>query len=182
MIYWKPRHNSNLKSGPLTFVKSRMPMMLPLFIFLYLQRKLLHAYLQLTTIVDLILLLMWQHATQFIFEHGKSCDLVNSSELFTLSWKRKIVGKTSLKSLSVRKLLDQSAFAYWVLLVHSGSFWFHLCPSGFLQALLVLAATYWSLLVLTGPYWALLGLTGPYLALPGLTGPYCDFFKNNLTD
>ena len=38
---------------------------------------------------------------------------------------------TSLNSLRLRKLLDQSTFAYWVLLD------------------------------LTGPYWALLGLTEP---------------------
>ena len=42
---------------------------------------------------------------------------------------------TSLKSLRLRKLLDQSAFAYWALL---------------------------DLPDLTGLYWALLGFTGPY--------------------
>ena len=49
---------------------------------------------------------------------------------------------TSLKSLRLRKLLDESTLAYWVLL---GPSW---------------------------PHWALLILTGPYLVLPGLTWPY----------
>ena len=53
-------------------------------------------------------------------------------------------GETSLKSLRLRKLLDQSTFAYWALL----------CLTGPYRAL---AGLYWALL---GPYWALLGLTG----------------------
>ena len=58
--------------------------------------------------------------------------------------------KTSLKSLRLRKLLDLSALAYWILLDPSGSiFTDHTRP-------------YLALLGLTGPYWALLGLTGPY--------------------
>ena len=56
-------------------------------------------------------------------------------ELLSAAWDALIL--TSLKSLRLRKLLDQSTFAYWVLLD------------------------------LTGPYWALLGLTGPYWALQG---------------
>ena len=59
---------------------------------------------------------------------------------------------TSLKSLSLRKLLDQSTFAYWALL-----------------DLPDLTGLYWALLGLTGPYWALLSLTGPYWALIGLS-------------
>ena len=62
---------------------------------------------------------------------------------------------TSLKSLRLRKLLDQSTFAYWALL-----------------DLPDLTGLYWALLSLTGPYWALLSLTGPYWALLALTKPY----------
>ena len=63
--------------------------------------------------------------------------------------------ETSSKGYMLRKLLDQSTFAYWALL-----------------DLPDLTGLYWALLSLTGPYWALLGLTGPYWALLGLTGPY----------
>ena len=64
---------------------------------------------------------------------------------------------TSLKSLRLRKLLDQSTFAYWALLDLSDLTWL-----------------YWALLSLTGFFLASLGLlshTGPYLALLGLTWP-----------
>ena len=69
---------------------------------------------------------------------------------------------TSLKSLRLRKLLDQSDFSYWALLG----------PSGSLRVLLGHSGSFWALVSLTGPYWALLGLTGPYWALLGLTGLY----------
>ena len=59
--------------------------------------------------------------------------------------------ETSLKSLMLRKLLDQYTGPYLTLSDLTGP--------------------YWVLLGLTGPYWALLGLTGPYWALLGLTGP-----------
>ena len=77
--------------------------------------------------------------------------------------KKVFINTTSLKSLRLRKLLDQSTFAYWALLDLpdlTGLYW----------ALLSLTGPYWALLSLTGPYWALLGLTGPYWALLGLTG------------
>ena len=70
--------------------------------------------------------------------------------------------RTSLKSLRLRKLLDQSTFAYWVLLDLTGPY----------LALLGLSGPH---LALTGPHWALLGLTGPYWALLGLTGSFIAF-------
>ena len=63
--------------------------------------------------------------------------------------------KTSLNSLRLRKLLDQSTFAYWALL-----------------DLPDLTGLYWALLSLTGPYWALLGLNEPDWVLLVLTGSY----------
>merc|ERR1711978_796511 len=80
--------------------------------------------------------------------------------------------KTSLKSLRLRKLLDQSDFSYWALLGPSGSLRVLLGPSGSFWTLVSLSGPYWALMGFTGPYWALLGLTGPYWALLGLTGPY----------
>ena len=79
--------------------------------------------------------------------------MCGSTELFINVIVTKI---TSLKSLRLRKLLDQSTFAYWVLLDLTGPYWASLGLT-------------WPILGLTGPYWALLGLTGPLL---GLTGPY----------
>ena len=50
--------------------------------------------------------------------------------------------KTSLKSLRLRKLLDQSVFAFWALLV-----------------LLSPLSSFWVLLGPSVPYWSFLGLT-----------------------
>ena len=79
---------------------------------------------------------------------------------------------TSLKSLRLRKLLDESTLAYWVLLGPSWPHWALLSLTGSYLNLLDLMGPYGALLGLTGPYWALLGLTGHYWALLRLTGPY----------
>ena len=50
---------------------------------------------------------------------------------------------TFFKSFSVRKLLDQSAFAYLVLLGPSGSFCVLLCPSGFFCVILCTSVSFW---------------------------------------
>ena len=79
---------------------------------------------------------------------------------------------TSLKSLRLRKLLDQSDSSYWALLGPSGSLRVLLGHSGSFWALVSLTGPYWALLGPTGRYWALLGVTGPYWPLLGLTGLY----------
>ena len=96
--------------------------------------------------------------------------------------KGRVQKKNSLKSLRLRKLLDQSDSSYWallgpsgslrVLLGHSGSFWALVSLTGPYWALLGPTGRYWALLGVTGPYWPLLGLTGLYWTLLGLTEPY----------
>ena len=98
----------------------------------------------------------------------------------------KISSSTRLKSLRLRKLVDQFAQLtqpYWVhldliLLGPSGSYialWAILSLTGPYLFSFTLAQPYWALLGLTQityPYLALLGLTQPYLSLLSPTQPY----------
>ena len=116
----------------------------------------------------------------------------SGSDLRCHNQKKIIKQRTSLKSLRLRKLLDQPpqltqpywaylsltgpylallshTRPYWALLNLTGPYWAYL-------ALLSLTQPYWALLGLTMPYQALLGLTGPYWTLLGLTGPYWELY------